>query len=83
MELKAGMLVRSKKGRDKNCIYIIISVKDEYVYLADGDVKPLCHLKKKNQKHIQPIKKAGFTLITDNEVIKESIERYEKRDTRK
>lgn len=83
MELKAGMLVRSKKGRDKNCIYVIISVKDEYVYLADGDAKPLCHLKKKNQKHIQPIKKAGIISVTDNKAIKESVKRFEKRDTRK
>ena len=83
MELKAGMLVRSKKGRDKGGIYIIISVKDEYVYLADGDSNPLCHLKKKNQKHIQPIKKAGIISITENEVIRESIKRFEKRDSRK
>ena len=36
MELKPGMLARSKAGRDKDCIYVIRSVNDEYVYLADS-----------------------------------------------
>lgn len=36
MQLEPGMLARSKAGHDKNCIYVIICVKDEYVYLADG-----------------------------------------------
>ncbi len=35
MELKPGMFARSKAGRDKDCIYVIRSVNDEYVYLAD------------------------------------------------
>ena len=37
MELEAGMLAKAKAGHDKNCIYVIISVDDEYVYLADGE----------------------------------------------
>lgn len=36
MELKPGMLARSKAGRDKDCIYVIRSVNDEYVYLANS-----------------------------------------------
>ena len=69
MELKAGMLARSKAGRDKDCIYVIISVKDEYVYLSDGASKPLCQLKKKNRKHIQPIiHKGSISELNDEEV---------------
>ena len=78
MDLKTGMLARSKKGRDKDCIYVIISVKDEYVYMSDGVLKPLCHLKKKNRKHIQPIKKAGIVLVNDNEAIRNAIKAFEK-----
>ena len=74
------MFVCSKAGRDKDCIYVIISVKDEYVYLADGASKPLCHLKKKNRKHVQPIKKAGIVPITDDEVIRSHIKRFENHD---
>ncbi|MFR8493082.1 MAG: KOW domain-containing RNA-binding protein [Mediterraneibacter gnavus] len=47
MQLEPGMLARSKAGHDKNCIYVIICVKDEYVYLADGQFRPVCRAKKK------------------------------------
>lgn len=77
MRLETGMLVRSKAGHDKDCIYVIISVKDEYVYLTDGVLKPLCHLKKKNRKHIQPItKKVGIIPITNDEEIRSHIKRF-------
>lgn len=80
MRLETGMLVRSKAGRDKDCIYVIISVKDEYVYLTDGAAKPLCHLKKKNRKHVQPIFKAGIIPITDDEEIRNHIKRFANHD---
>lgn len=47
MQLEPGMLARSKAGHDKNCIYVIICVKDEYVYLADGQLRPVCRAKEK------------------------------------
>ena len=47
MQMKPGMLVRSKAGHDKNCVYVIISVKDEYVYLADGQLRPSARQKRK------------------------------------
>lgn len=47
MLLEPGMLAKSKAGRDKDCIYVIISVNDEYVYLADGRYKPVCQPKKR------------------------------------
>lgn len=59
MELKPGMLARSKAGRDKDCIYVIRSVNDEYVYLADAPAGDDHRIKKKNRKHIQVIKKTG------------------------
>lgn len=77
MDLKTGMLARSKKGRDKGCIYVIISVKDEYVYMSDGVLKPLWHLKKKNRRHIQLIKKAGIVMVNDNEAIRNAIKAFE------
>ena len=59
MELKPGMLARSKAGRDKDCIYVIRSVNDEYVYLANSLEEGTRRIKKKNRKHIQVIKKTG------------------------
>lgn len=76
MDLNAGMLVRSKAGRDKDCIYVINSVNDEYVYVTDGKTKPICHLKRKNRKHLQPIKKAGVISVMDDEVIRNHIKRF-------
>ena len=49
MFMEPGMLARSKAGRDKDCIYVIISVNDEYVYLADGVKRSVSNLKKKKQ----------------------------------
>ena len=78
MELKPGMLARSKAGRDKDCIYVIRSVNDEYVYLADGQLRPVCRAKKKNLRHVQPIKKLHSTSVTDDETIRNVIRKYSK-----
>ena len=77
-----GMFAISKAGRDKNQIYIILEEKDEYVFLVDGNLKPLAHPKKKSKKHIQMIQKyenetiAGKirnNLPVQNEEIKKAI----------
>ena len=54
-EYKAGMLARSKAGHDKGKVYVIIEVDDTYVYLADGSIRTLVHLKRKKKKHVQVI----------------------------
>ena len=77
MNFEPGMLVRSKAGHDKNCIYVIISVKNEYVYLADGDLRPLSRMKKKNIRHLQPILKIRAEDISSDSVIRKVIREYE------
>lgn len=54
-ELICGQLVKSKAGRDKDKVFIIIQKEDEYLYLADGSLRRLENLKKKKLKHVQPI----------------------------
>lgn len=76
MVLEPGILAKSKAGRDKDCIYVIISVNDEYVYLADGKKRTISQAKKKNRKHIQPIGKVHCGSVTDNEEIKRVIKQY-------
>ena len=71
MTLEAGMFAKAR--HDKNCIYVIISVNDEYVYLADGDVRPVCRPKRKNRKHIQPITSVRCESITDDRVIRDAV----------
>ena len=70
MIFEPGMLVKSKAGRDKDCIYVIISVNSEYIYLADGISRTICHTKRKNKKHLQVIRKAASPSVSDDEVIK-------------
>ena len=50
-----GMLVRSKAGHDKDCIYAIIRKEGTTVYVANGDTRSLKHPKRKNPKHLQVI----------------------------
>ncbi len=51
-----GMLAYSKAGHDGQTLYMIVGEEDGYVYLSDGRLKPLAHPKKKNKKHIQPVR---------------------------
>lgn len=55
LEYNYGQLVISKAGHDKNKIYAVVREEADHVYLADGKLKTLQKLKKKNKKHIQII----------------------------
>ena len=61
MEPKIGMIVRSMAGRDKGKYMVILSVKDGFVYLADGKERKLGSAKKKNIKHVSMTKAAVDT----------------------
>lgn len=50
---KTGTVVRSLAGHDKDNLFVIINVENEYVYLVDGKCRPLDKPKKKKVKHIQ------------------------------
>ena len=52
MEIKPGILVRSKAGRDKDHVYAVVDLDEKYVYVADGVEKTLRHMKRKNSKGI-------------------------------
>ena len=47
-----GQVVKSKAGRDKGRIFIVIEVDGEYAYLVDGDFRRLDKPKKKKIKHL-------------------------------
>ena len=51
-----GMYARSKAGHDKGILYLIIDEDGESVYVCDGRTKTMEHPKKKNKKHVQPVK---------------------------
>lgn len=79
-----GKFATSKAGHDKTKLYVIINEDSEYVYLVDGDLKPLDKPKKKSKKHIQIINRVDETIqnkletgqIIYNEDIKRAIKLY-------
>ena len=81
MNYEPGMLVKSKAGHDKGCIYVIISVKNEYVYLADGKIRTLDRLKKKKKKHVQLIRKVYDTDAADDAAVRRILKQYRKRES--
>jgi ribosomal protein L14E/L6E/L27E len=55
--IQIGQYVRSKAGRDKNHIFLVMEVIDhEYVLVADGDVRRVESPKKKKIKHLYEYK---------------------------
>ena len=79
-----GKFAISKAGHDKTKLYVIMNEDLEYVYLVDGDLKPLDKPKKKRKKHIQIINRVDETIqnkletkqIIYNEDIKRAIKLY-------
>lgn len=65
--IKIGQYVRSKAGRDKNHVFVVLEIIDhEYVLLADGDVRRVERPKKKKSKHL-------FEFNQVSEVVREKI----------
>lgn len=52
-DLKIGQVVRSKCGRDAGKHFVVVGKEQNYVFLADGDMRKVEAPKKKNIKHIQ------------------------------
>lgn len=54
--MEIGTIVLSKKGRDINRYYIIISIVDsKLVKVVDGNIRKLSNPKNKNIKHLKEI----------------------------
>lgn len=59
-----GQLVRSKAGRDKGQYYLVLAdSEDGFVWLADGRKRPASEPKRKNVRHLQPIRKVAADLM--------------------
>ena len=70
---------KSKAGHDKDQLYFILKVEEEFVYLVNGTTRSLDKPKKKRKKHVQVIHRipaelcsileAGITNESVNEII--------------
>ena len=54
-EIKVGDVVKSVAGRDKGRIFLSVEVTNNIVYVTDGKVRKVSHLKKKNVKHLKKV----------------------------
>ncbi len=53
--LRIGQLAKSLAGHDKDQIYVIVDMKAEGLYVADGKYRSVERPKRKNRRHVQPI----------------------------
>ncbi len=52
--VEVGRVAQSAAGRDKGRLFVIVSLIDEqYVYIADGDLRVLDRPKKKKLRHLR------------------------------
>ena len=63
--MQIGDVVKSLKGRDKDRVYTIISIQGQIAYLANGRDRKVNNPKKKNQKHLEVIKKTEDYIESD------------------
>lgn len=71
-DIKVGDMAKSLCGHDKNSYYLILEVKDGYVYLCDGYKRKIDNPKRKKIKHIQVIniEDKSDSILKTNESIK-------------
>ena len=77
---ETGMLAISKAGHDTGKVYVIIGVDEAYVYLADGRIRTLAHLKRKKKKHVQMINKKYDISVIDDVAIKRILKEWNKEE---
>jgi ribosomal protein L14E/L6E/L27E len=53
--LKAGCVVRSIRGHDKDSFYVITQILGDRVTIADGKARKLAKPKVKNTLHVRPM----------------------------
>lgn len=59
-------IVKSIKGRDKGKHYVVVSVEERYLNVADGKARKISCPKRKNIKHISWLEKTDIKLVDDN-----------------
>ena len=75
---------KSLSGHDKNQYYFVLDKEEDFLFLVNGTNRPLEKPKKKNEKHVQIIKKFPATVKEilsaeqSNLTIKKAIKEYEK-----
>ncbi len=72
LEVSVGQIVKSKAGRDKDRTFVIIGIVDQqYVLVADGDLRKVDKPKKKKVRHL-----AKYNIVSED--IKQKIDNNDK-----
>lgn len=74
-----GTVVLSKAGRDSGCYFIVTGLKDNYVYIVDGNIHKVENPKYKKIKHIEVVgsceDRLKQRLIKNNKVTNQDFKR--------
>ena len=55
LPVETGSVVRSKAGRDQGRLFLVVEVvDDDFVMIANGDLRKMDRMKKKRRKHLKP-----------------------------
>ena len=80
--INIGDLVLSTAGRDRNVIFLVVDVIDNFAYIVDGKTRKINSPKKKNIKHLERlnvtplvgvIEKLHANKVVDNLSLKKQI----------
>ena len=76
-----GKIVYSKAGRDKGKIFVIINIIDnDFVYISDGQLRPIEMPKKKRLKHScvseDVIEELVTSLCTNKKITNSEVKKY-------
>lgn len=54
-----GQIVTAVAGRETGCWFVIVSLNDRFLFLADGRKRTVDRLKAKNPLHVRPLSGLG------------------------
>lgn len=71
MDILKGTVVKSKAGRDKETLLVVVKVENGFAYVCDGKRRPLERPKKKNLLHLAATHKSiPVSELTTNRKLK-------------
>ena len=70
-----GMLVKSMAGHDEGHIFVLVALDSQFGWIADGKGRKVEKPKRKNRKHLQPVK-SEIKEPVSNETVMEAIRAY-------
>ena len=77
--MEKGLVVKAIAGKEKNQVFVVVDVKEQFAYLADGDRLKKSKPKKKSAKHIQKVSTKKFPveeLLVKDEKVNASIRKF-------